>query len=166
MLQSVSQLSELTGKTRETIQKRLNAAAIEATPGAKMAKLYETKTALPAIYEAPQGGDQGELMRARCRNLDLDSQLKKQRLAIADGSLLPADIVCRVWSGMTGAATQRLLGLPYRLAVNCERADFATIQSQATALIYEALDCIHAYNPEDYMIDPAALVAESEPPAE
>ena len=155
MMQSVSQLSELTGKTRETIQKRLNAAAIEATTGPRAAKMYESKTALVAIYEATEGGNQGELMRARVKNLDLDSELKKQRHAVNSGELIPAPIVERVWSGMTGACRAHLLSLPYRLAVAAVAVDgAAAVEEAARKLIYEALENIHAYDPRDYLEEP------------
>lgn len=162
MKQSISQLAALTGKTRETVAKRLNAAGLKPTSGKGTAQEFESTVALPAIFEATEGGQQGELMRARCKNLELDSELKKQKIAIADGLVIPTEIVVRVWSGATNAARARLLALPYRVACNCENADFATIQAKTQTLVYEALECIAAFDLRDYMIDPAAN--EPDPP--
>jgi len=53
---SVKQLSEYCGKTRETIGKRLD--GVKFTEGAKAAKLYDSKTALEAIYL--RGSNTGE----------------------------------------------------------------------------------------------------------
>ena len=160
--QPITWFSEITGFARETVKKRLDAAGLVPTPGAHNAALYETRDALPALYEVPQGGDQGELMRARCRNLDLDSELKRQRHAVAAGTLIDAKTVERVWSGMTGAARQHLLSLPYRLATNCYGGDFATIETKARELIYEALTNLSKFDPRDYLADPPALATESE----
>ena len=162
---SINQLSDLTGKTRETIARRLNAASVPFTPGPKAAKLYESPAALPAIYEAVEGGQQGALMAARVRNLDLDSELKRQKRDLADGLVIPTEIVVQVWSGATNAAKQRLLALPYRVACNCEKADFATIEVKARELVYEALECIAAFDLRDYY-RPAPGEPDDPPPAE
>ena len=149
---------------RETIKKRLDAAGLVPVPGPHGAALYETKIALPAIYEAPVS-DQTALMNARIKNLDLDSELKKQKRDLADGLVIPTEIVVRVWSGATNAARARLLALPYRVACNCENADFATIQTKAQSLIYEALEHIAAFDLRDYY-HPAQVEADDPPPTE
>ena len=154
----------VTGMAKETISKRLNSAGLEFTPGPKCAKLYETGKGLAAIYGAPQS-DQGELMRARVKNLDLDSELKRQKRDLADGLVIPTEIVVRVWSGATNAAKQRLLALPYRVACNCENADFATIQAKTQTLVYEALECIAAFDLRDYY-HPAPGEPDDPPPTE
>ena len=157
----ISQFSELSGFTRETCAKRFAAAGLEATPGPMNSKLFESQAALKALYEIPQGGEQGALMAARVRNLDIDSELKLLKKRRETGDLIPALIVERVWSGMTNAARNRLLALPYRLACNCENSPFAAIQTRATELIYEALDQIHNYNPGDYLDQAPLLPDES-----
>ena len=166
MMMSISQLADLCGKTRETIKRRLESAGLVGTTGAHNSSLFETKTALPAIFESVPIPSQTALMDAKIRNLDLDSQLKKQRHAVAAGTLIDAKTVERVWSGMTGATRQHLLSLPYRLATNCYGGDFATIETKARELIYEALTNLSAFDPRDYLADPPALVAEPEPPGE
>lgn len=160
MNQSISQLSELTGKTRETIAKRLKAAGLEPTPGPANSKVFDSVAALPAIYDAPVS-DQGALMAAKVKNLEADTELKSIRRRRETADLIPALIVERVWSGMTNAARNRLLALLYRLACNCENSPFAAIQTRATELIYEALDQIHNYNPGDYLDQAPLLPDES-----
>ena len=162
MKQSISQLAALTGKTRETVSKRLSAAGLKPTSGKGTAQEFESTVALPAIFEAPEGGQQGELMRARCRNLDLDSQLKAQKHAVAAGELIAANVVERVWSGMTGAARSCLLSMPYRMAVACQGADFGVIEVKARELIYEALTNLSKFDPRDYLLD--SPPAEPDPP--
>ena len=85
------------------------------------------------------------LDRARRRVVDLDYETKR-------ALLIPADVVEATWSGMTSAARQRLLAIPYRIAMAAQSADgnFARIESAATELVREALEELHAYDANDY----------------
>ena len=149
---SVSQLSDLSGKTRETCAKRLKNAALVAAPGPRNAQLYESDKALAAIYGAVEGGDQGALMRAKVADLEAATTIKNLRIAVERGHLIPGEIVEKVWCGFTTAARAKLLSLPYRLASTCHsKPDFAVIESAARALIYESLEELHAYDPADYL---------------
>lgn len=150
----ISQFSELSGFTRETCAKRFAAAGLEATPGPMNSKLFESQAALKALYEIPQGGEQGALMAARVRNLDIDSELKLLKKRRETGDLIPALVVERVWSGMTGNARAKLLNLPYSLAANCIGGTFEMIQARATEIIYQCLDELHNYRVEDYLTEP------------
>ena len=154
MQSSLSALHDMTGFTRETVKKRLDAAGLVATPGPHKSALYDTPQALAAIYQQP-ANNQSALMAARVKNLDLDSKLKEQRHAVNSGELIPAPIVERVWSGMTGACRAHLLSLPYRLAVAAVAVDgAAAVEEAARKLIFEALENIHAFNPADYLDGP------------
>ena len=153
MNQSISQLSELTGKTRETIAKRLKAAGLEPTPGPANSKVFDSVAALPAIYDAPVS-DQGALMAAKVKNLEADTELKSIRRRRETGDLIPALVVERVWSGMTGNARAKLLNLHYSLAANCIGGTFEMIQARATEIIYQCLDELHNYRVEDYLTEP------------
>ena len=154
MQSSLSALHDMTGFTRETVKKRLDAAGLVAMPGPHKSALYDTPRALAAIYQQP-ANNQNALMAARVKNLDLDSELKKQRHAVNSGELIPAPIVERVWSGMTGACRAHLLSLPYRLAVAAVAVDgAAAVEEAARKLIFEALENIHAFNPADYLDGP------------
>lgn len=148
-LMSISELSGLTGFTRETVAKRLT--DIPYTPGSKAAKLYESQTALPVLYESPQRGDQVDLMYERALlaksqrtkiDIEIDLLLRK---------IIPAETVEAVWSQMTSAARQRLLAVPYRMASAALAADsFQAIETAAADLIREALNELHHYDPADY----------------
>jgi phage terminase Nu1 subunit (DNA packaging protein) len=75
----------------------------------------------------------------------------EMEISVLSGQLLPALMVETVWSGMTSAARQRLLSLPYRLATAAVAADsFSRIESAAHDLIAEALEELHAFDPADY----------------
>ena len=150
---SVSQLSDLSGRTRETCAKRLKAAGLVPEPGARNAQLYESGPALAAIYEAVEA-DQTLLMRAKVADLEAATTLKDLRIAVTRGDLIPSLTIEKVWSGMTGAARAKLLSLPYKLAFSCHsKPDFDAIENTARELIYEALNEIHAYTPADYLGD-------------
>ena len=82
MLLSVNQLSELTGRDRHGIPKRLE--NLSFTPGEKSAHLYESTEALPAIYAV----DNLEAARAKqalsqaSLNALREEDLRKQRIPI------------------------------------------------------------------------------------
>lgn len=75
----------------------------------------------------------------------------EMEISVLAGRLLPAESVEKVWSGMTSAARQRLLAMPYRLATVAMAAEtFTDIESAAAALITEALNELHRFDPADY----------------
>jgi len=75
----------------------------------------------------------------------------EMEIKVLAGELLPASLVAHVWGGMTTAARQRLLAIPYRMATAALSADsFAAIETAANELIREALNELHQYNPADY----------------
>lgn len=155
MQTSLSGLHEMTGMTRETVKRRLDAAGLVAMPGPHKSALYDTAAALAAIYQQP-ANNQAALAAAKIANLEADTRLKELREARERGELIPAPIVERVWSGMTGACRAHLLGLPYRLAVAAVAVDgMAAVEAAARNLIFEALQNISAYDPADYLEEPA-----------
>ena len=82
----------------------------------------------------------------------------EMEIKVLAGELLPASLVASVWGGMTTAARQRLLAIPYRMATAALAADgFAAIETAANELIREAFNELHQYNPADYR--PAAAGA-------
>ena len=148
---SISELSVLTGFTRETVAKRLQDVAFT-TVG--VARRFDTKLALPALYEAAAGGGnaQTNLMVERAKLAATQRQKLELEIGVMQRDLIPASTVETTWSGMTTAARARLLALPYRLAVDAIAADgvFARIESAAHELIREALEELHSYDPADY----------------
>lgn len=146
---SISELSALTGFTRETVGKRL--ADIPHT-AAGNAKRYDPRQALPALYEVACNSGQIDLMQERAMLARSQRQKIDLEIGVMQRELLPASLVASVWGGMTTAARQRLLQLPYRLAVAAQSADgnFARIESAAAELVREALEELHSYNPDDY----------------
>ena len=148
---SISELSALTGFTRETVGKRL--ADIPHT-AAGNAKRYDPRQALPALYEAAAGGGnaQTNLMVERAKLAATQRQKLELEIGVMQSRLLEAGVVEATWSGMTTAARARLLALPYRLAVDAIAADgvFARIESAAHELIREALEELHAFDVADY----------------
>ena len=106
---------------RETCKRRLDAAGLEFTPGPHGAALYETPQALAALYEQP-ANNQNALAAAKISNLEADTRLKGLREAREKGDLLPADLVARVWAGMTGACRAHLLAMPYRFMLAAQSA--------------------------------------------
>ena len=65
--QTITWFSETTGFTRETCKRRLDAAGLEFTPGPHGAALYETPSALAAIYQQP-ANNQAALAAAQSAN--------------------------------------------------------------------------------------------------
>ena len=87
---SVKQLSAITGKTRQTVGKKLD--GLPFTDGAKGAKLYDTKTALERIYgcSTEDGSEfitaaeaQRQLTIARRQQIDLEMEVtRKERIPL------------------------------------------------------------------------------------
>ena len=148
---SISELSVLTGFTRETVAKRLQDVAFT-TVG--VARRFDSKLALPALYEngTAGAGAQQNLMVERAKLAATQRQKLELEIGVMQRDLIPASTVETTWSGMTSAARQRLLAIPYRMAVDAIAADgvFARIESAAHELIREALEELHSYNPDDY----------------
>jgi hypothetical protein len=151
MQSSLSALHDLTGFTRETCKRRLDAAGLVPTHGPHGSALYDTPQALAALYEQP-ANNQNALAAAKIANLEADTRLKELREARERGELIPAPIVEQVWGGMTGAARAHLLGLPYRLATAAVAVDgMAAVEAVARDLIYQALQHLSEFNPADYL---------------
>lgn len=55
------------------------------------------------------------------------------------GEMIPAEDVQQTWSEIVAAARAKLLALPSRLAGTCAGRDQAGIETEARAIIYEAL---------------------------
>ena len=148
---SISELSALTGFTRETVGKRL--ADIPHT-AAGNAKRYDPRQALPALYEAAAGGGgaQQNLMVERAKLAATQRQKLELEIGLMQGRLLQADVVEATWGNLTSAARARLLQLPYRLAVAALSADgvFGQVEAAATELVREALTELHAFDIADY----------------
>lgn len=114
-LQSVHWFSEHTGKARETIVKHLKASGIPMTPGPKMATLYETKDAFPVLYGQAEGGEQGELMKARTENLEADTALKRLKEQQVLGELAPINVLEWALSSICAQIGATLETLPAKL---------------------------------------------------
>ena len=129
---SINQLSELTGRDRRTIKKR-----IEALPTDDKGR-YDSSQALPLLY-----GSKGELDPSQER-----AKLDQVRRELAEiqrderlGNLIPADVVLDRWSSEASRIRAKLLNLPGRLATVLTGADqsHASIEADSRKLIYEAL---------------------------
>lgn len=114
-LESTSWFSEKTGFTRETVAKRLRNANLEALPGPKKSLLYESKEAFPILYGAAEGGEQGELMRARTQNLEADTRLKELREAQLRNELAPVETLTWALSNLGSQISAILETIPAKL---------------------------------------------------
>ena len=127
---TINFLSDLTGKDRRTVQKRL----ADMTPAAD--NTFNSAEALLAIY-SPGGAldpqqEKAALDRARRELTELQKGEKER-------SLIPADAVLQHWSRLIGNARSRLLNLPGRLAIECSGKSQHEIGQIAKAVIHEAL---------------------------
>jgi phage terminase Nu1 subunit (DNA packaging protein) len=77
-------------------------------------------------------------------------QIRELELGVRRAELVDMAVVEKVWSGMTGAARQRLLGLPNRLASETAHQEFAVIYSRAEEIVHESLNELHQFDPRDY----------------
>lgn len=114
-LESTSWFSEKTGFTRETVAKRLKNAGIVGQPGPKASLLYESKEAFPILYGQAEGGEQGELMKARTENLEADTALKRLKEQQLLGELAPISVLEWTLSSVCNQIGAVLETLPAKL---------------------------------------------------
>lgn len=91
------------------------------------------------------------IAQAKLRSIEEDIKVKRLKYGKMVGLMLPAEIVQKVWSGFTSAARQVMLSLPSRLGAVCQHSSYADVQSEATKIVYQALENIAAFNLDDYL---------------
>lgn len=72
----------------------------------------------------------------------MDDQLKQ-------GRLIPAEQVQQTWSDIVSSARAKLLSLPSRIAGVCAGKSQAELETEARAIVYEALRELAAGNPAE-----------------
>ena len=135
---SGNQLSEMTGKSWRTVQKRLAAAGIEATRREGNADLFEAPAAFAAIYlpEAPKGLDPAQ---ERARRDRATADKLEQELAVRSGELMEAGAVTAAWADHISSARSRLLAIPSKLPPLMEGRPAAAMQALLRTEINDAL---------------------------
>lgn len=137
MIVSINKLSELTGKSRNTIRKRL-APMLSETDSQTVAHALDSTKALSLIYgEGAEGLDPAQeralLDRTRRELAELDLETRR-------GNLIPSETVTEKWTSIAGNIRAKLLNLPGRLTTTCYGTDTPEAHEQAAKrLIHEAL---------------------------
>lgn len=152
-----SGLESVFGGTVATWKKRVkDGLPVKVEPGTRSgkARIFDSIEVYGwLLRNEPQRLEGGELDKNQEQAQLFKVQRERQALALAreKTELIPANVVERVWSGFTGAARQRLLALPSRLAAQCHGQSFAVVDSHAREIVYEALSELSEYNPQDYV---------------
>lgn len=134
--ESLNKLQELTGFARATIKTRLS--TCQPIEGPRGAQLYETREALPFLYDNKASVYETDKERARLlhhqANLaDLDEQVKQ-------GRLIPAEQVEAEWGGALMNIRARMLAIPSQIAARCVNSTQEQIQAEASELVRQALE--------------------------
>lgn len=127
-LESTSWFSDKTGFTRETVAKRLRNAGMTGSPGPKASTLYESKDAFPILYGAADGGEQGELMKARTENLEADTALKRLKEQQLLGELAPINVLEWALTSVCAQIGAALETLPAKLKRRLPQLDAADLE--------------------------------------
>lgn len=139
MLVSISQLSDLTGRSRKTVQQKCD--DLEATKGKRGAIQYESKDALPRILGIADE-DTERLDYAKENALLAREKRKKITIEreILEGRLIETETVIETWQQMVSAMKSRLLQLP---SEGAQAAIVATelydIEEALREVVYQAL---------------------------
>ncbi len=137
-LESVRRIADLTGRARETVKKLLE----PLTPvKSGKALLYETRDALPLVYEINTGGSENfDLTKERAR-LDFHrANIEGLKEAKLRGDLIPASDVLEEWQRMLSDVRSKLLALPNRAAVLMPGIEtYREAEQILKKFIYEAL---------------------------
>ena len=138
-MMSVNQLASLAGMARATVSKRLEPLASQ--PGPKGALLYDSKLALPLLYQIGDGTsdrldpqqEKAKLDRERRLVVELERQAK-------EGKLLDRDEVAETWAEVCEIAKGRWLAYPSRMAPEVAGlADQRKIEDRLRDGVYEIL---------------------------
>ena len=109
-LLSITKLVEITGKTSRTVNKRLE--KLESIPSERAGILYDSKIALPLIYElsgmSPQD-EKARLDRLRADKVELD-------IKIATGELVKLDEISDAWVRSGTNTKTKILNVPTKIA--------------------------------------------------
>jgi hypothetical protein len=113
-MMAISQLSDLTGMTRNTVKKRLESLTPEHGP--KRALLYEPKKALPLLYAPLIDGDRLDLSTERAKLTIEQTAINQLKRLEMERQLVHIDDVRKDWLAHIAVAKGRLLAMPSRLA--------------------------------------------------
>lgn len=136
-LQSIAQLSGLTGISRETVSKKLRELPNEL--GVRNAKLYDSVKALPMLYNVQTDAEDLNAARAKLANkqvekLDFDMDIKS-------GAFIPHDPMLSEAQRVFTAFRTRLSSAPTKLAPKaCDMTDPIDIEELIEDYINEALE--------------------------
>lgn len=114
---SINQLSQLTGKTRATVTKKL--AGLKSQPGPKAALLYDAQEALPVLYaaEGNSGGSTEKQLAEESLKLE---RAKREKLEIEvgrlRGELLPIEEIARTVERQYSYVRAQVRSIPSKLA--------------------------------------------------
>ena len=122
---SINYLSEITGFDRRTVARRLT--DLEQRKGEKNAHLYDSKQAMPALYQLdeddkPDAQKEGALLSRERR--------KKTRVErmVLEGGLVPAAEVIRFCSDMNVTIRDGILAIPNTIKNKYPHIDFNVIE--------------------------------------
>lgn len=135
-LESINRLAELTGRANKTIKGRLEPLK-PVKEGA--AYLYESKEALPLIYDLQTAGDL-DITEERARLAHHQANKTALEEAVLKGDLIPAEEVLAQWERLVSGFRAKMLAMPTKtshLLVNVQ--EFDEIESILKSHIYEAL---------------------------
>jgi len=136
-LESISRISELTGKGSRTIKSRLD--TLTPVQDGKALK-YETKEALPLLYGLDtQGAFDLEQERARLAHHQANNEALKEE--VAKKNLIPAEEVLNNWINLVARFKAKMLAIPSKSAHRCAQStDHHEIESVLKSAITEALN--------------------------
>lgn len=153
---SITQLADLTGRTFRTVKDRLK--DLEPAWQDGRAVMYDPQKALPLIYdlEKPKEGEgqKLDLTKERARLASAQADKTEIQVLALRKEMLPAEEVERVWTGMVMNFRAKILVLPSRLATRLAGMKKAIeIQELLKKTMYEALDELSDYNPDQFNIE-------------
>lgn len=143
--ESTSKIAEWTGMARPTVIKRLKEAGMKPQVEGK-AHLWETREALPILYEAIAQTGEYDLTAERARLAHHQANNESLKECQARGELIPAEQVQSRWAAMVMAMRAKLLALPGRLATKAMAATtLREVEDYVVDEIYLALDELAAH---------------------
>ena len=148
MLVNIDTLTKLTGSTRRTILNKCT--DIERIQGKGREHLFESKDALPLIITGRKEHDK-TLESERTRLASAQAEKTELEVEVIKGDLIPSENVESVVNNMISAVRSKMLSLPTKAAPTVvQMADTASAEEFIRGLVYEALNEMSEYEPEQY----------------
>lgn len=156
-IKGIAGLMDVFGGSRQTWRQRIDGGMpveIRQPDHSGRPHQFDSEAVLRWLLDQASGFENGDLnpQQERARLDQARRKLCELQVAERERELIPADVVERVWSRLTGDARQRFLSMPSSLlpALLAADGDPAKLVEAVTEQVFQALTDVSEIDPERY----------------